>query len=307
MPFSSAGLFGKLPAYGDFVRVRAAEPAARAFAAWLSEGYEAARQGGVHRGPEPVRFLYRPSALEGVLLGVLADSADKVGRRFPLAVFTQARASELAIAYPALPAAARAFLDAATTLVQGAGELLPADLPARLDALPVPAVASLPGEVQKARDLASRGRGHEVLARLFGDLARRQHHYAWHCFKSACAPVRQREPSSASVVLDCPGREDQDRFAWLELARRELSWAAPPSFAWREGERPRLALSLGPFPVALYGLLCDDGRRDGKLWPLTTAQPAALAAADRALGAAVVALLDRTDLSLLDLIAALSP
>ena len=304
--FSATGLFGKLPAYADFVRVRAAEPAARALALWLGESYEAARLGGVSAGPEPVRFLLKPSGVASVLLGVLASSTDQVGRKFPLAVFAQAQAADLLLTYSVVPSAARAFLDAATALLGDASRLSPAEIPARLDALPLPTVEGLEREQRSAHDGAGRSLGRDLWARLFGDLGQRQHHYALHCFRTACAPVRRREPACARVLLDCPVRQDIDRWAWLELARSELKWSVPPSFAWREGEVPRLWLSLGSFPASLFALLCDATRRDAQLWPLTTAQPAAIAAADLALGPAVVAALDGTDTTLAGLLAVLT-
>ncbi len=306
LAFSAPGLIGKLPKHGDFIRVRAAEPVARSFEQWLEEGYEAARLGGPIVGPEPVRFLLKPNGIPSVLLGVLTASADKVGRRFPLAVFTQTSAAALCATYPVVPAAARAFLDAATALLAEASRLAPAEIPALLDSLPLPTGESFERELAAARGRAGRDLGRDLLARLFGGLGRGQRHYALHCFRTACAPVRRRAPVRASVVLDCPVHEDIDRWTWLELARRELRWSVPASFAWREDEVPRFLLSIGSFPAVVFALLCDGERKDVRLWPLTTAHPAAVAAADKALGPAVVAALDGSDKTLLDLLAAVS-
>ena len=41
--FAPAGLYGKIPSHGDFVRLRAADEPARSLVRWLEEGSEAAK------------------------------------------------------------------------------------------------------------------------------------------------------------------------------------------------------------------------------------------------------------------------
>ena len=289
--FSPAGLYGKLPAQGDFARVRASEPAARALALWLEAATEEARRRGVPPLAGPVRFAIQLEQGGRILAGVLAASRDKVGRPYPLAVFRSAEGRALAESFPRVPEALGPFLDAAEGLLAEAATLPAAEVGARLDALPPPAE---PGAAEAlARAEAASGRA--LLQRLFGEAGPGQPLYAIHCVRSACQAVRGRPPAQARAVLDCPVREPIDRWAWLELSRRLLGWGTPPSFLWQDGAAPRLLLSAGPPPTSVYGALCGDAAAAGKLWPLTTRSQPALAAAGQALGPAVARALERVE------------
>jgi hypothetical protein len=59
--FSQPGLYGKIPAQADFVRLRAADDVARALVLWLEEGSEAAKRAGAPCRSEPIRFVFRPA------------------------------------------------------------------------------------------------------------------------------------------------------------------------------------------------------------------------------------------------------
>lgn len=300
LAFGTPGLFGKIPAAGDFVRVRSTDPTSLALARWLEDGSELAARAGATLGPSPVRFLFRPPGGARALLGVVAGSSDKVGRRFPLAVFAPVDGPELAKGFQALPAAARTFLDGAAALVAEAAGLAAADLAARLPSLPLPEPADLSREVARAEEVARASSAQELLGRLFGDAASGQHLYALHCLRSACQPLRGREPSGPAVVLDCPAQGDLDRFAWLDLARRALGWGGAPSFFWTEPPA-RLLLGLGLPPPSILPALWDPARRDSKLWPLTTSQPSAIATAKKALGPENLRLLERAESTVADL------
>ena len=115
-----------------------------------------------------------------------------------------------------------------------------------------------------------------------------------------------QEPGQARAVVDCPARDDVDRWLWLEMARRLLRWSGPPSFFWREGEAARLLLSLGPPPPSLFGTLCEEIRDDAKVWPLVTRLPVAIESAKKALGASVVGSLGNPHLSVGDIVAAVT-
>ena len=299
---SAAGLYGKIPAQADFVRIQAADPLARALVLWLEEGSERAKRAGVATSSEPVRFLFRPAGAPQALVGVIAGSTDKVGRSFPLALFARIESPDLATVFPALPGAAAPFLAAAETVARDAARLTAAELAARVGGLPVPAAADLGGRDAEARALAAAERGDAFLARLFGDLASGQHLYALHCVRSACRAVRGEEPARAAAVLDCPVRAEVDRWVWLELVRRGLDWQAPPSFFWRGGLPSRLLVSLGPAPHSLFGALFRDAAGDPAIWPLVTGRPGAIVEAQRALGASVIDALGREDLPLAALV-----
>jgi type VI secretion system protein ImpM len=85
------GLFGKLPAHGDFVRRALPRSFVTPWDAWLSQGIAAAREA---LGEEwdaaweaaPIwRFRLAPGVCgPDAAVGVVATSVDTVGRRFPL-------------------------------------------------------------------------------------------------------------------------------------------------------------------------------------------------------------------------------
>lgn len=85
------GLFGKLPAHGDFVRRGLPRSFVEPWDAWLSSGMEAARATLGDAWPSAWDsapawwFRLAPGACgPGAAVGVLVTSTDQVGRRFPL-------------------------------------------------------------------------------------------------------------------------------------------------------------------------------------------------------------------------------
>lgn len=300
---SAAGLFGKIPAQGDFFRHNVGDPAVQSLVAWLQDAIEP-----VYRSrlalPRTARFLFRAPDAASVLVGALAASQDRVGRAFPLCAFGAVPAADVASRYPALPLAWRPFLDAAAELVLGAAGQDGAALAARASGLPLPGPADVEGAEAALRREAAAARGDDLARRLFGDLPAGALAYALATFGAAVKPVRGREPSRAAVALDCPAERDVDRWAWLELARRSLGWRAPPSFFWTDGEGGRIVVSLGGAPTGLLAHLCDPSRPGGKVWPLRTAQPGAIEAARRGLSPAAQRAVDGPDSTLEALVAA---
>ena len=84
------GLYGKHPAKGDFLE--SGLPVQPALEAWLDGALAEARNGlgdaweTVWATARPLRFWLGPSLWGEPVAGVLATSADKVGRRFPLLI-----------------------------------------------------------------------------------------------------------------------------------------------------------------------------------------------------------------------------
>jgi type VI secretion system ImpM family protein len=298
------GLFGKIPAQADFYRQNVADPAAQALVAWLQDAVEPVYRARLDLPGAPVRFLFRVPEAPNALVGVLAAGVDKVGRSFPLCAFVPVAARDLAATYPALPAAARPFGDAAAALLAEAKGLDGAGLAARARDLPLPSARDLAAAEDASRRDAGAARVADLVARLFGDLPAGAAAYALGTFEAAVKPVRGREPSRAQVALDCPAGNDVDRWAWLDLARRALGWAVPPPFFWTDGAPGRLLVSLGGPPSGLLAHLCDPARPGSKIWPLRTAQAGAIETARRTLTPAALRALDAADASVEALVAA---
>jgi len=300
------GLFGKIPSHGDFVRVNVADPAVGPLVRWLEEGNEARHRAGATLSPEPLGFLFRAPESDGALVGVLGPGSDKVGRSFPIAVFVPVRGKELTSHFPLVPALYRAFLDSARAFLGEVAALTAAQVADRLRTLPLPGAGEIAAAEGWARDAASREHWREMQARLFGDGSAGQQYYACRTFQTACRPVRGRDPGKVNVALDCPWAQDVDLYAWLELARRSLAWAAPPPFFWRGGAAPALIISLGAPPASLLGYLATPSRESSKIWPLRTSQAPAIAAARQGLPAAQIALIDGADVTIEQLVSSLS-
>ncbi|MBW8270232.1 type VI secretion system-associated protein TagF [Caldovatus aquaticus] len=138
---TALGLYGKLPAHGDFVRRALPRSFVAPWDAWLQAGIAAARAALGAAWEEawrdgPVWRFALPAGACGpeAVAGVLAPSADAVGRRFPLT---------LAAVFAAAEAAARAeeaWFDALERLAE-AGRAGDADADALAAALPSPAGA----------------------------------------------------------------------------------------------------------------------------------------------------------------------
>lgn len=91
MEAQRTGLFGKLPAHGDFVRRALPRSFVTPWDAWLSAGIAAAREAlgedwDAAWAAAPIwRFRLAPGVCgPDAAVGVVATSADTVGRRFPI-------------------------------------------------------------------------------------------------------------------------------------------------------------------------------------------------------------------------------
>jgi type VI secretion system ImpM family protein len=300
----SIGLFGKLPAQGDFFRSNIADPAVQALVGWLQEAIAPVYRDALRLPASPVRFLFRSPGAQSVVLGAMVASADKVGRMFPLCAFATLPPADVGARWAAVPAAHRPFLDAAAALLGEAAGLDGATVAARARSLPAPAPGDLARADEALRREASALRAVELGRRLFGDLPPGSLGYALATVEAAVSPVRGREPGRAALALDCPAERDVDRWAWLELARRALRWPAPPPFLWTEGAPGRVVVALGAPPTGLLAYLCDPARASNKVWPLRNAQPAAIESARGRLSIAARRALDDPDTTVDALVAA---
>ncbi len=253
-----------------------------------------------------MRFLLRFGEGDGVLLGALGRSGDRVGRTFPLAIFAQVSGPGVGAAFPVLPAVAGHFLGAVESLLAEARSLPLASVIERVRALPLPGPGDAAAAEAWAQDVASRSPARELLAQVSGADGR-QAACAFHGFRTACHSARGREPVRGATALDCPVGGEGDVYAWLELARRALGRPFPPSIFWREGSSPRLVISLGPPPAAVVAHLLTPGADHPRIRPLLLGEPGDAATARRALGPRLVAAIDGADVTVGELAAAFSP
>jgi type VI secretion system protein ImpM len=307
---SEAGLFGKIPAQGDFVRLNASTPAALAFDVFLQESLDALRRANTELVPEPVRFAFFDAISKTGIYGVFAPSQDAVGRQYPLSVFAGLRDGS---AMPEIPFAGRAFLDAAGDLLALGATLSAADLSARARALEVPQLGQqAPVAADGGARAALRRALHDTGAvwlwqTLFSETPAEAVAYALRTLKSACDAVKARPPTTPGVVLDCPAPNLQAALLWLALCEARLGWqaTAAPSFFWSASGGGRMLIALGPPPTALLSFLARPDSTSNKLWPLRTGVASALGAAARELDPALQKVAAAPDGSLLDVVTAM--
>ena len=298
------GVFGKIRAQGDFLRINASDPALPAFARWLEDGNELRHQAAVPLAPEPIGFVFSAPESGRVLVGALGPGIDSVGRAYPLAVFAALPGRDLCNAFPVVPFLYRDFLQAASALLREAPDLTARQIAERLAGFALPGVSDSAAAEAIGRE-ARTERAHDFTRRLFGDPATGQQYYAFRTFQVACRPLRGRDPGRANIALDCPCERESDFAIWLALSGRLLQWPTPPSFFFRSGARPSLVVSLGAPPPAVLPFFAAAPRGSQKIWPLTTQQPAAISFARKSLPDAQLLAIDGTA-TVGDLIASLS-
>ncbi|RUX25463.1 type VI secretion system-associated protein TagF [Mesorhizobium sp. M7A.F.Ca.US.011.01.1.1] len=133
------GFYGKMPATGDFVTRRLSGDFVRSWDRWLAQHLVPLFGSEFWPGATTLRFLAGPASF-GASAGIILQSADRVGRQFPLTVVAQLAEAPVRLADAE---AWFAGIEEAAIAAQN-GELTPDELDAALAGLPVPPVG--PGE-----------------------------------------------------------------------------------------------------------------------------------------------------------------
>lgn len=293
------GLFGKIPAKGDFVRHNIVDDAARSFEQWVQESNDALRGAGGDLPTEPIRAVFTPPGSANTVLAVLVPSQDQVGRKFPIVIFALTPSAPIAQSYSALPVAWSAFFEGAVALGKRAATLDLDQLKAGLALISTPG----PSEVMQAQSLCDRALQNPILTELHHRVFGGQDgmpYYAYQTFLTACQDAAKTDPGKAATVLDCPIHVDVDLFMWLELARRVFGFPpAHPSYFWTEDPSPRLLFSLGPAPLLMLQFLANPSLEHQRLWPLTTSRTQAVDSARTSLAPSFANMNEQTPLAAL--------
>lgn len=289
------GIFGKLPIAGDFVAVNAANPAGRAFDQWLRNAVDNLNARRRPLPPHPARFLFRDARGTGACIGVMAPSRDKVGRPFPICIFSYVDMPVATHRFSSLPAAYAPFLDGAARLLGAADRLDAAALASHCEALLLPG----PDDLEEARvweveSLQATG-GATLLEALFGPLSGGVQYHGLNLFKEATKRFAGGDPGNAAVILECPASDDVQLVFWLRAAYQRLAWRrAPPSFVWSAADSrdSRLLLVLGSPDASVLHFLADPSAAAERLWPMRTASMAAIQSGRAGLGTGLLQALE---------------
>jgi type VI secretion system protein ImpM len=131
------GFYGKMPATGDFVTRRLTGDFVRGWDRWLAQHLVPLFNSEIWPSTTALRFLAGPASF-GASAGVVLQSADRVGRQFPLSIVAQLAEAPIQLAD------AEAWfcgVEEAAVAAQN-GELTPDGLDAVLTGLPVPPLAA---------------------------------------------------------------------------------------------------------------------------------------------------------------------
>lgn len=78
-------IFGKHPAFADYLNFGCASHLSSTFSNWVRQGFERhVSEGGSSRQPCAYRFWAKADDKHGLVIGILKSSADSMGRPFPL-------------------------------------------------------------------------------------------------------------------------------------------------------------------------------------------------------------------------------
>jgi type VI secretion system ImpM family protein len=242
-PTPTAALFGKLPSALDFVRVNHDSAESIAVDRWLQAALQrlAARSRPWPAGQ--LAFAFAVGA-EHSVVGLAADSRDRAGRRFPVAVYARVtRPPKVPCATAALVLASKPFLEGARGLLELCAELSPTQVPLRLRRLRAPQ----PSDVQAAaeeldRELATRSLG-AFAAGVFAAAAA-----PTSSARSALERVRKgRTPvGSPYECFELPVKSVRDLAIWAYWLER--AHGRPSAALWDLPGREGALLATGPLP-----------------------------------------------------------
>jgi len=295
---AAVGLFGKIPAERDFVRVNAGTFLRAGLDRWFQEGIEHLQRERTHLPAEPAHFLLSPAAGAPAFVGTLAPGEDALGRAFPVVIFAALDSHLVSEGFPLLPMWLASFCEASARLATAAQALAAAQLVAEIETLASgfrPAVQAADINTHLARSSCS-----DLRAAVGGSPEAAA--YALTTLIAACSQARTPGSPARVLVLDCPAPTDELRAFWLELVGRHLGAKVQmPQSLWTR-DSGRLLVALGPAPSLMLAYLADPDHKGTRRWPLRTLSQTARTGATEKLSPSQRQVLAAQDVSLADVL-----
>ncbi len=261
MPASQVSFFGKLPCALDYVRIQHVSDAGIAFDRWLERAQQELARLNASWPSARFRFVF-PFAKGEVLVGVMAPSRDRAGRRFPASVY--ATITNGLTARPGLvPTLFAAFFAEAERLLEESLHASIEQLTQRLTQVPLPSPSALSEAEHSRQDLlASRSLLDFAQADFASDVAAADH--ALRRFSQALANV------GVNKVVCCPAQEESDVTVWMSLAEQKMDAATHGLWAFwtREVEVARVYLGRGEIPCVLPVWVAGASVKSERFWDL---------------------------------------
>ncbi len=287
----SLGLFGKLPAANDFVRLFAEGEPFESLDRWMVTCAEWAheRRGDAWRRSFAVgrsyAFVYQTPQREpcpSLLVGVLGPSADGAGRQFPLCVAAPYAADAASLERPELlPIVFEALWQRASDTLAECRGLEPGLLGERLGPTEVE-LCSVSEAAATYRDWTEKLTPGELWTLLYGQDFGSQPTFAVQLLAEALRPYRgvERPDTPLSVWLPLGRAAGASVCVWMDIIKRLAGWQATvPNLFWsHDGNDGKLLLHLGNPPPSTLGELWLPSRTRDEVFDVSSRlDPAELA------------------------------
>jgi type VI secretion system protein ImpM len=270
------GFLGKIPACGDFVRQHIGNKISSELDRWLSASSQNLYHGKHDLGPDCIRFVFSAAGCEDVAVGSLIKSLDRVGRSYPLAIFTSLSTSDAMLQLSALPAMYEPFFVAAESTLREAAELELDALRDRVASLRPPEAAQQLTAAEELDQRLALSNASTTLRHALRGQPEGAEHYALLTLCTATSAVQIGPPNGPPTVLDCPLEPELGPSLWLTLTAARLRWTQGAlSLLWSSAQ-PRLLLALGYASDQLLAFSASKLHQSTRLWPLTTERSEAL-------------------------------
>lgn len=240
----SAGCFGKLPIYGDFIRQHAASAEANDLDRWIQAGLEIAKRrfeanwAAVYQKAPAYHFLFHAPSAERFLTGILQPSYDQSGRAFPFLIFLHVDRMRFGNNVTMAPAIFCAFYDRALALArQAPANLAWREIPLSVERLQFSIPADWETLMQPQHEWLAAMTMEKLWACLFGSFDDPRKFLLFNNLTKILLRLRQYNPAQLARGLRFPlaGEAEQT------LAHETSFWL---QVCWRILRKPVLAPTL---------------------------------------------------------------
>ena len=281
------GVFGKIPSYPEFIRVGPAGPTDRSFERWLQMANDQLARAAVTLTSSPLGFCYRDEDAASLLIGVLVGSRDKVGRRFPLAVYCEYGVGSTT-AVSLLAEAFRPALTHLSMLAMTAMETSKESLKSAVGRVEKPGGSMIRQGREATAEALRTIPAEQVLSRIFVDTSERA--YGINVLQRACQQSLREGPTRPTSI-DATVTSDVELSFWLAAAESQLPGYGPLSAFWDVSSQ-RVIVVPGVPDSKLLVSLASPHSTDPKVWRTETSSESSRLAAREKLDPAVLAMLE---------------
>jgi type VI secretion system ImpM family protein len=235
----SALCFGKLPAFGDFVRYNASSPDMMAFDRWLQEGIFLAKNKlataweEIYPKAPFYHFLFYPENARQFFLGVLKPSSDKSLRKYPFLVSLQIETVRFDSRFRTFaPAIFNSFLeDVQNFITNNLNFTNMQEIAEYTESLSVPVPANYLTMIQPYREYLANTTGEQFWSGQLGSFHDERKYLIFKNLTEILLPLRNRDLSRVSLGFrfpmgNRPGGNNFEACFWQDMVLQLLGY--PP-------------------------------------------------------------------------------